>query len=59
MASIHAEIPADINIMKIHNIIDTTERELSQKLNIYLVIHMNPISVEDEGIKSAKEEIKK
>ncbi|MBK1813084.1 cation transporter [Clostridium sp. YIM B02505] len=59
MASIHAEIPADINIMKIHDIIDTAERELSEKLNIYLVIHMDPISVEDEEIKSAKEEIEK
>lgn len=59
MASIHAEIPADINIMKIHDIIDTAERELSEKLNIYLVIHMDPISVENEEIKSAKEEIEK
>ena len=59
MASIHAEIPSDINIMKIHDIIDTAERELSEKLNIYLVIHMDPISVENEEIKSAKEEIEK
>ena len=30
MASIHAEIPADINIMTIHDIIDKAEREISE-----------------------------
>lgn len=59
MASIHAEIPASINVMKIHEIIDTAERELSKKLNIYLVIHMDPISVETEEIKETRKEIEK
>ena len=45
MASIHAEIPADINIMTIHNVIDHAEREISEKLGVYLVIHMDPIWV--------------
>ena len=36
---IHAEIPSDISVMKMHEIIDTA-REISSKLNIYLVIHM-------------------
>ena len=38
MASIHAEIPSNIDLVTIHEIIDTAEREISQKLNIYLVI---------------------
>lgn len=59
MASIHAEIPSDINVMKIHDIIDTAEREISKKLKIYLVIHMDPVCLEDEEIKQAKEEIDK
>ncbi|WP_160674617.1 cation diffusion facilitator family transporter [Clostridium sp. C8-1-8] len=59
MASIHAEIPSDINIMKIHDIIDTAERELSEKLRIYLVIHMDPICMENEEIRSAKKELDK
>lgn len=54
MASIHAEIPSDINIMKIHDIIDTAEREISSKLGIYLVIHMDPICIETEEITLAK-----
>lgn len=59
MASIHAEIPSSINIMKIHEIIDTAEREISQNLKIYLVIHMDPVSTETEEIKTAKEELEK
>ena len=57
IASIHAEVPSDINIVKIHNIIDEAEREISAKLNIYLVIHMDPINVNDEEINETKKEI--
>lgn len=51
MASIHAEVPCDISIMEIHEIIDRAEREISEKLKIYLVIHMDPIAMEDEELK--------
>lgn len=54
MASIHAEIPSDIDVMTIHHIIDTAEREISKKLNIYLVIHMDPICVDTEEIVDAR-----
>lgn len=59
MASIHAEIPSDINIMKIHDVIDKAEREISEKLNIYLVIHMDPISIDTKEILEAKTEVEK
>ena len=36
MASIHAEIPSNIDVMTIHEIIDTAEREISKKLNLRL-----------------------
>lgn len=48
MATIHAEIPADINILKIHNIVDKAEREISKKLGIMLFIHMDPVSNDNE-----------
>ena len=51
IASLHAEIPADKNIMEIHNVIDMAEREVSRDLNIHLVIHMDPICVITEEIK--------
>ena len=59
MASIHAEIPSDISVMKIHEIIDDAERTISNELNIYLVIHMDPICVTDTEIKSTFDEVNK
>ena len=59
MASIHAEFPADINVMDIHEVIDRAERELSEKFELHLVIHMDPVSVETEEIIEAKNEVNK
>lgn len=59
MASIHAEIPADLGVIAIHDIIDKAEREISQKLKIYLVIHMDPISPLNESVAKAKREVEK
>lgn len=57
IASVHAEIPADIDIMKIHNIIDDAEREVSEKLGIHLVIHMDPICMVTDEVKEAREHV--
>jgi cation diffusion facilitator family transporter len=57
MASIHAEVPCDISIVKIHEIIDKAERELSKALNIFLVIHMDPINTDNHEVNKAKTEL--
>ena len=57
IASIHAEIPADIDVMTIHDIIDEAERQISDELNIHLVIHMDPVCIETEEIKMMKGEL--
>lgn len=59
MASIHAEIPSNIDVMTIHEIIDTAEREISKKLNIYLVIHMDPICLTTQEINGTYSEVLK
>ena len=59
MASIHAEIPSNIDLITIHDIIDTAEREISEKLNIYLVIHMDPMCIHDDKVKAIKGDIQK
>ena len=53
MASIHAEIPADMNIVQIHEVIDKAEREISSKLKIYLVIHIDPVCDMDDEVQKA------
>lgn len=46
-ATAHAEVDAAENIIVSHNIIDDIERELQEKLNIELVIHMDPVDLQD------------
>lgn len=48
MASIHAEVPRDVDIDISHEIIDRIERDAMRKLNLFLVIHMDPLEVKDE-----------
>ncbi|SCH74937.1 Ferrous-iron efflux pump FieF [uncultured Clostridium sp.] len=59
MASIHAEIPSNLDIVTIHNIIDRAEREISEKLNIYLVIHMDPMCIHCDKVKKEKDMVEK
>ena len=49
MMSFHAEVPADENLLEIHDIIDHIERELKARHGIDTVIHMDPV-VTDDGI---------
>ena len=46
--SLHAEVPCEVDIMTIHDIIDVIEVELNQKFNCSAVIHMDPIAINDE-----------
>lgn len=47
MMSLHAEVPADGDLMEIHDIIDHIERELKAKHRIETVIHMDPVVCDD------------
>ncbi len=53
IASIHAEVPADGNILVLHEIIDRAEHEIGEALNIPLCIHMDPIVTGDETTDAA------
>lgn len=57
MASIHAEVPRDVDIEISHEIIDRIEREVTKKLGIFLVIHMDPVEMRDERVLAAKEHL--
>ncbi len=47
IASLHAEVPADGNLVELHEIIDRAEQEIAEKLNIIVCIHMDPIVTGD------------
>ena len=50
MASIHAEVPNDVDIEQSHEIIDRIERDTAKKLGIFLVIHMDPVEMKDQRV---------
>ena len=56
MMSLHAEVPADGDLMEIHDIIDHIERELKAKHQIETVIHMDPV-VRDERTAELRGEV--
>lgn len=47
VASIHAEVSADANLVEIHEVIDRAEQEISSELHIPICIHIDPIVVGD------------
>ncbi|HJA07462.1 MAG TPA: cation diffusion facilitator family transporter [Candidatus Mediterraneibacter pullicola] len=50
MASIHAEVPNDVDIEQSHEIIDRIERAVAKELGIFLVIHMDPVEMKDNYV---------
>ena len=50
MVSLHAEVPADGSLVELHDAIDAVERRLKAELGCEAVIHMDPVSAEDEEI---------
>lgn len=57
MVSLHAEVPCDLPFVKIHEVIDRAEREISAKHNIFLVIHMDPVNTDDKELQEAINEM--
>ncbi len=48
IASVHAEVSADCDVVAIHEVIDDAEREIGDKLHMAICIHMDPIVTGDE-----------
>lgn len=57
IASIHAEVPQDTDILESHEIIDRIEKEVSAALGIVLVIHMDPVETRDQRILDIRDKI--
>ena len=58
-ASIHVELDYREHPMICHDIIDEIERECLDKLNVHLVIHYDPIIVDDAGLDELRAQVQK
>lgn len=45
--SLHAEVPASMNIMAAHEVVDRMEEALQEKFHCQITVHMDPIDNED------------
>ena len=50
MISLHAEVPAEGDILVLHDVVDDAEMELQRELNCDAVIHMDPVVTKDTYI---------
>ena len=58
MASVHAEVPADNDIMRIHELIDEAEQRVARELGVPIVIHMDPVVTNNERLDALRAQVK-
>ena len=56
-ASVHCEMSADEDILLSHDVIDTIEKDFQRDLDIQLVIHLDPVQINDERTNALKAEV--
>ena len=55
LASCHAEVNSNENIVIIHELIDACEREIFEKLGIIMTIHTDPVDVDNEQVNELRQ----
>ncbi len=55
--SLHAEVPADGDIMAVHDVIDNLEYTLCTKLSCLASIHMDPVVTNDPHVDALKQKV--
>lgn len=58
IVSLHAEVPGNADIYRLHDEVDNAEKELEQKLQCTAVIHMDPIAVDNAQIRATYDAVK-
>lgn len=57
MISLHLEVPGEINVYALHDIIEHIESDLDQELDCKSVIHMDPIESDNETVMELREAV--
>lgn len=57
--SLHAEVPAEGDIMELHDMVDNLERSLAQELGCMATIHMDPVVTRDPIVEDLKRRTQK
>lgn len=59
IATIDVEFPADVDNITIHDVIDSMEREIGEKYNLTLIVHMDPLGPESDEVYELRKKLKK
>ncbi len=59
MISLHAEVPGNINVFVLHDMIDCIEKELQEKLGCHATIHMDPVETDSAAVKEMRARVAK
>lgn len=57
LASLHAEVPSDSDFVAVHEVIDEAEKRVWQQTGVFLVIHMDPIDVNNEHVSALRAQV--
>lgn len=57
IGSVHIEVDAKGDILEIHDAIDELEREIYEKLQIQMTIHMDPVETDNEVLNAYRQKI--
>lgn len=55
IVSLHAEVPAEGDMLSLHDVIDNVEMKLREELGCLTTIHMDPVVTTDERVTELKE----
>ena len=55
MISLHAEVPGNMNIFSLHDVIDIAENDIARRFNCHVIIHMDPVDTENKRLAQLKE----
>ncbi len=53
-ASVHVEVPANIDIVSCHEKIDICEKQVFEKTGVMLTVHMDPVETDNEKLNTAR-----
>ena len=54
MISLHAEVPGNLNIFSLHDVIDVAEHDIAVRFGCQVVIHMDPVDTENKRLEGLK-----
>ncbi len=57
MISLHAEVPEEGDLLALHDVVDNIEHDLRNELGCFAVIHMDPISQDNENVTRLREQV--